>query len=162
MSLDLWLHRCLNRRLGVHGLESLLFQVIRDETIKSALANFDGLLLCLLQGKAHSRSVQHLQEGIGGFVSLLLSDTGGRGRRSRSTGFRDLLHTTVIARAEFFVHLHDSVCEFLELSAAHVAVIFLEQAFKKTPLLTVSHARTTEHLLPAMPNHVVSLIHPVL
>ena len=48
LSLDLWLHRCLNRRLGVHGLESLLFQVIRDETVKSALANFDGLLLCLL------------------------------------------------------------------------------------------------------------------
>ena len=96
-----------------------------------AFADFVDPRLRLLNSEAHRRPTQQIQEGIGSVASLLLSDGGRRSRRGRSAGFfDDLLHTAVVACTKLLVHLHDLVCELLDLSAIYIAMILLEQTFK--------------------------------
>lgn len=141
---------------------SLALEMCGDKSVLPALADIIGLLLCLLKRKAHTtRSGQKLKEIIGRVVSLLLRNSAGSGSRGgRSSRLCNLFHATIIASSKFLVHFQNPLGQFCELATTHVAVLLPQHALEQISLLTDTNVHTAEHLLPAMPDTVVGVLHP--
>jgi hypothetical protein len=158
------------RRLNLHLLRrrlySLLFgsfalKMCRHKRVLPALADIIGLLLRLLQREAHtSRRSQKLQKIIRSIISLLLGDYARRRGCGGSSRFRNLFHATIITSAEFLVHLQNPLSQLPELASTHVSVLLLKHAFKQVSLFADANRHATEHLLPAVPDTVIGMLHP--
>lgn len=155
------LRRCLDSLLRRACFGGLLLQMCLYEIVKLALANVIGFLLRLLQGKAHAaRGCQELQEIIGSIVSLLRRHDSGSSGRGGSSSLGDFTHTTVVASSKLLVHFQNSIRQFFELTSAHVSMFLLKHAFKQFTLFAHPDRHASKHLLPAVPNIVVAVLHP--
>jgi adenylate kinase len=73
---------------------------------------------------------------------------------SSDTDIKVLLTIKTVQSQEY------AIGQLLELASIHVSMLLSEHAFKQIALFTHPHRHTSEHLLPAMPDTVVRMLHP--